>query len=100
MFGTVVFARRLSGHPSRRTKVSRRLRDQQIGRYCWGRYGLVALTLVLTGCVTTDAGHRQDNVTYLQRFPGYQEAGKAAPGWVIEAMMIIDELERELRQIR
>jgi len=64
------------------------------------RYAQIVLlvALALPGCATTP--QRSNEVRRLMAFPGFQDAGRAAPGWTVEALDAVAELEHELSQYR
>lgn len=51
------------------------------------------LALLLAGCITTP---RHGEAARLMAFPGFQDASKASPGWVVEALDSVAELEYQL----
>lgn len=59
---------------------------------------LVSLVSWLSGCVYVPA--RVNEVDRLIAYPGFQDAGKAAPGWTVEALDTVDRLQRELATLR
>jgi hypothetical protein len=48
---------------------------------------------LLVGCVSSTRD--TDHVRRLQQFPGAEEAFRAAPGFYVEAMQTIDQLQQE-----
>jgi len=55
--------------------------------------------LILTGCATT-ATTPKGEVRRLMNFPGFQDAGRVAPGWTVEALDTVAGLEHELSKYR
>ncbi len=49
--------------------------------------------LIIAGCVSAP---QHGHVRRLLAFPGFDEAGKAAPGWTVEALDTVALLEYEL----
>ena len=57
---------------------------------------LSLLSLFLAGCVSIPP---QGEVRRVMAFPGFEDAGRAAPGWTVEALDTIARLEYELNRL-
>lgn len=57
------------------------------------RLFLAICGLLLAGCVSAP---QHGHVRRLLAFPGFEDAGKAAPGWTVEALDTVAMLEYEL----
>jgi hypothetical protein len=57
----------------------------------------LAILALLSGCATPPMG---DEVSRLIAYPGFEDAGRMAPRWTIEALDTVERLENELRTYR